>query len=1237
MELKQFIAGDNLTTEESLFNTHMDKIAQAFSENRVSALVGTGFSKNAKAINPHVQIPLWSQLGQALMKELGIKITKGITCFEDPIRLSTLYVAEFGETALYDFLKNKIDDNNFTPDTVHKKFIELNWNNIYTTNYDTLIEQADQLTLKKYSVVKKDTDFPLLPKPRIVKLHGSFPADTPFIMTEEQFRTYPQKHSIFVNSVQQSFIEDTIVLLGFSGADPNFIKWSGWIRDNLNKQNARVIYFISTDPLTSSEIKSFSSQNITVLDLSIIRKKNSKITISKIFERMFDYWNQFPQSDNTTNAKTVKIDEWFSNLWIINGNIDKEIKKQGYDVFMRKVTNKWKNERRHCPQFIILPMKYNNQLFWKTREIINTNTFLKGIENNEQSINFLYEFDWRWNLCNVPLFENIIEAYKKAIGFTNGSINIKSLPKGTQKKALKLLISLYKACRKNGNQKLCQNIEITINANSSIIDKDDKNSFYYERCLNAFFNLNYKSILDLITTWDISPNNIIWNIKKAGLLAETGNESQAVKILEKLLLITKNKVEKEPDNIEYLSLENIINWLLIWIVDSKRFDKDFDSGEIKDEKLRQRNKELEVLNCNIIDLLNSYSKDVYANKQKKLEKKEFDDERKSMLVFGAEEAPFASFVYINIFEKLGFPYSINNSFLDNSDVFNVAINNILHYQPDWALNLMIRSYNEMFIEKNIGFEELKNFHKEAVSEFVTLMLNSFRQLQNDLTSGVDITAKGFCNRLIKTYPELLSRLCVKVNSKTKEKLCSFLVTIIKKNLVCRMPNIENFVKRFINTLTIKEKGQLIPRLLCIKAPQYRPIDETRNLNPFLYLYPKNDSEVKEAKFDINQNDIQILIKRYSLENDIYFKKWYLTALVIITGWNLLDKENLTLFGEKLWEKDLDEHKLPVLNGFHKSVVLQLPCPKDKKVESLYLKMLMKTKIPIIAKQGSVVYPLDTSWYQNIYFPTNNNIFSIVFWKKIFREIVKQWKFDSKYLKEPDKPFISNKNIVKDNFRYSSLILERMVVVNCRELNNSSSKLFKYKKRIINQIYCYFESEVDCLEAMSAIILIDKECENRIYKLLKEKLASSERNDVVEVLNSINFLIELDSSLLSEEKKKQFVDLIIDAIFWQSEGDLEDCIKSLTYIMKLKKELITEVQINNLCSALKNIRKSLCDADEVISVHKVKIKSAAAGLAHTISIFMKNEGKSIPDEIIEWKNIVSDENEFVEIRNQWIVR
>ena len=63
------------------------------------------------------------------------------------------------------------------------------------------------------------------------------------ICTEEDYRTYPKKFAPFVNTVQQAMMETVFCLSRvFTGDDPNFLQWSGWVRDNLGVLLAPKIY-----------------------------------------------------------------------------------------------------------------------------------------------------------------------------------------------------------------------------------------------------------------------------------------------------------------------------------------------------------------------------------------------------------------------------------------------------------------------------------------------------------------------------------------------------------------------------------------------------------------------------------------------------------------------------------------------------------------------------------------------------------------------------------------------------------------------------------------------------------------------------------------------------------------------------------------------------------------------------------------------------------------------------------
>ena len=120
-------------------------------------------------------------------------------------------------------IQNSLPDERVYPGRLHIELMKLPWSDVFTTNYDTLLEKAFiEADRYYYKVTNKETLL-YTPHPRLMKLHGSFPDIRPFIITEEDYRTYPQKFPEFVNTVRQSLIENILCLIGFSGDDPNFL------------------------------------------------------------------------------------------------------------------------------------------------------------------------------------------------------------------------------------------------------------------------------------------------------------------------------------------------------------------------------------------------------------------------------------------------------------------------------------------------------------------------------------------------------------------------------------------------------------------------------------------------------------------------------------------------------------------------------------------------------------------------------------------------------------------------------------------------------------------------------------------------------------------------------------------------------------------------------------------------------------------------------------------------------
>ena len=127
------------------------------------------------------------------------------------------------------------------PGETHIRLLKLPWRDVFTTNWDKLLEDASSDDLERpYRVVQSTKQLPIVSQPRIIKLHGSFPSQFPLIVTEEDYRTYPSKFAPFVNTVQQAMMETVFLLIGFSGDDPNFLNWSAGCATNLGEAALRI-------------------------------------------------------------------------------------------------------------------------------------------------------------------------------------------------------------------------------------------------------------------------------------------------------------------------------------------------------------------------------------------------------------------------------------------------------------------------------------------------------------------------------------------------------------------------------------------------------------------------------------------------------------------------------------------------------------------------------------------------------------------------------------------------------------------------------------------------------------------------------------------------------------------------------------------------------------------------------------------------------------------------------------
>lgn len=269
----------------SLVYSYIEDIAKRINDSTLygaaSVMVGAGFSKNAEVVDDDVPAPNWEELAVSMFESLykkpedeedieGWEIQKiKKTSGKNVLKLAEEYKSVFGQNKLNKFIEANIKDDKYTPGELHKKLLALNWRDVFTTNYDTLLERTiDKIDVKfNYKILSDQNDLPGSTHPRIVKLHGSVDNAKNYIISEEDYRTYPIKFAPLVNTVQQAMLETQLCLIGFSGDDPNFLNWLGWLRDNMG-ENCPNIYLIGLfQDMSDAEKMTLEKQSITIVDL----------------------------------------------------------------------------------------------------------------------------------------------------------------------------------------------------------------------------------------------------------------------------------------------------------------------------------------------------------------------------------------------------------------------------------------------------------------------------------------------------------------------------------------------------------------------------------------------------------------------------------------------------------------------------------------------------------------------------------------------------------------------------------------------------------------------------------------------------------------------------------------------------------------------------------------------------------------------------------------------------------
>jgi len=660
------------------------------SQKKASIMVGAGFSLNANR-DSSVDMKDWNGLGKMFYHSLFGKNPDSTTII-DPIRLASQIEACFGKNELNELILKSLPDDKITPGALHYQLVKLPWRDIFTTNYDTLIERAAYKENPAFTVVTNKETLLYKPFPRIIKLHGSFKEVRPFIISEEDYRTYPQTHPEFVNTVRQSLIEGLLCLVGFSGNDPNFLGWIGWLRDVMG-DNIAPIYLINVSPdLHESEVRLNQKRGISIIDLSWILNKDN----GNVYKERLDFF--FTYLSKGLNDEQV----WNPNVkyrWSDTDKIQETIKE------LRTI-------RKTYPGWHLLPAKYYSSF----DNIINETPFInrkfsKWNLSDSAFVEFLYELDWVNQITCSPYN---IEWFKESIANLNN--NIDTLPSNIKRKLLSLNISLLALYRDSYDTEKFDTISTFIdNYISSQNASELARRYTYEKTLFALVTLNRPELISLLNEWQPQDSDYLGILWKSSILLEIGGEysKEAFELLSKSTKNIKIELLMNNSSNELLSLQSISEQILS-IAKSQIYFTIDNSGFINENE-----------NLSFNRITEAFRLKLYSHKTKPTIQRihKFGIGRftttRNFGSRGYKQEYLQSYRYLKTYERAGFPYGFPHLNI-NPEGITLALSKLFPFSLGIAISTLLRAQNKNINDEILNRELLSSISKENANELFSI-------------------------------------------------------------------------------------------------------------------------------------------------------------------------------------------------------------------------------------------------------------------------------------------------------------------------------------------------------------------------------------------------------------------------------------------------------------------------------------------------------------------------------------
>ena len=1084
---------------------------------------------------------------------------------------------------------------------------------MFTTNYDTLLERARaSVTLSHYDVVTTTEDLLYAKAPRIVKLHGSFPSP-PFVITEEDYRRYPSDHAPFVNTVRQSLLEKTLCLVGFSGDDPNFLQWIGWLRDQVGMETAPKIFLVGVfDRMSEADRKLLNGRGIVPVDLSGFSKDDPGTALGCFLAYL--------------EGRRTGALEWPRD----SGDAPPRADESEHGKY-HEVAAVWRRQRRRYPGWVVVPADRRQSLWHETENLLSQVSEMsseerEGLETPED-LDLAFELAWRLDRCLFPLTGDIPAMLETVAAKYEDSIPEKSHWSGADvdEAVANIRLWLLRHYREEGLEEKWESVREVIGESLEKLLPEHKARLQLEEALQALYRFDRAEAKRLLTEWHSNDNLPFWEAKRAALMAELGEASAARSILESSLAAIRAQQSLNPIGEDYtlVSQESVV-MLLLWAVErGMATSAPTSSASNVLDGLSDRWNELTRYKCDPRREVESFSARLRHDPVTRREEStshQFDLGMVSRTIhFGSDEEVIAAYGLLRLYEDIAMPYRIGYATFVGDSV-KATLPRVGPYSPHWALVNIARLGDAKAADWLFNREYIAGLGQDEADRYFDVYLSALDRTIA-ATDGADLSEAKIFESLAKTLPEVFSRLCYRCSPACRERLVTALGRVYGSKRRQAFANVHVLATRLFDSMSVEERIRAVAILIDFPVPDQRgDIESHEYVNPLLLV--SLPPGVGDEALDVPEDRIDELLERLADQGPK--GDWAATSLVWLHERGRLKRSQSQRLGSLLWD-GMGSSGVPTIPGVYSFAYMRLPHPGEIDPEPR-VKEHLRSRIG--AQMGS-------SGLDEVLEELRLSTRSLNWSTEEAFELVGQfraWWDENKHRLhwEMPLPFGSPaEGLKRTTWRIVSALSEILVKQQIDQDGEGEGALRDFVSDLTAQGMPAIRLEVATLAKSS-------DGREQLIGRIAAGMLDSEHDDVLDALIAARLLATAVPEQESQGEFAQVGTMLVRGVEWRHRPALLDRLRVVAGMVREFPWFLSSERETSLLRGLAYLVDESAtpikgnDSDGVIL-----IRASAASLAFELFRHYRKLETEVPETIRRWEMICCDSNEFAEVKNAWM--